>query len=74
MTRSALLFLCLLIVCANYAFARQGADGLNEQQRLSGLCSNCRYMARKSVTSRCSSGMEDCRSSYRSIDRAKWAS
>jgi mono/diheme cytochrome c family protein len=28
-----LLFLCL-IVCAPYAFARQGADGLNEQQRL----------------------------------------
>jgi len=34
MKRSGLLFLCLLIVCANYAFARQGADGLNEQQRL----------------------------------------
>jgi len=34
MKRSGLLFLCFLIVCANYAFARQGADGLNEQQRL----------------------------------------
>jgi mono/diheme cytochrome c family protein len=34
MKRSGLLFLCLLIVCAHYAFARQGADGLNEQQRL----------------------------------------
>jgi hypothetical protein len=35
MKRSGLLFLCLLIVCAHYAFARQGAEGLNEQQRLS---------------------------------------
>jgi len=34
MKRSGLLFLGLLIACANYAFARQGADGLNEQQRL----------------------------------------
>ena len=34
MKRSALLFLCLLIVCAHYAFAQQAGDGLNEQQRL----------------------------------------
>jgi mono/diheme cytochrome c family protein len=33
MKRCGLLFVCL-IVCAPYAFARQGADGLNEQQRL----------------------------------------
>ena len=30
----ALLFLCLLTVCVQYAFARQAGDGLNEQQRL----------------------------------------
>jgi mono/diheme cytochrome c family protein len=34
MKRSALLFLCLLTVCAQSAFARQAGDGLNEQQRL----------------------------------------
>jgi mono/diheme cytochrome c family protein len=34
MKRSGFLFLCLLIVCAQYAFARQEGDGLNEQQRL----------------------------------------
>jgi len=34
MKRSALLFLGLLAVCAQYAFARQAGDGLNEQQRL----------------------------------------
>ena len=33
MKPSGFLFLCLLIVCAHYAFAQQG-DGLNEQQRL----------------------------------------
>ena len=30
----ALLFLCLLVVCAQYVLARQAGDGLNEQQRL----------------------------------------
>ena len=34
MKRSALLFLCLLIGCAQSAFARQAGDDLNEQQRL----------------------------------------
>ena len=33
MKRSGLLFLCLLIVCVQHAFARQEGDGLNEQQR-----------------------------------------
>src|SRR5262245_63965869 len=33
MKRSGFLFLCL-IACAQYAFARQEGDGLNEQQRL----------------------------------------
>src|SRR2546426_12701986 len=30
----ALLFLCLLVVRAQYAFAQQAGDGLNDQQRL----------------------------------------
>src|SRR2546426_6855913 len=30
----ALLFLCLLVVRAQYVFARQAGDGLNDQQRL----------------------------------------
>ena len=34
MKRSAWLFLCLLTVCAQFVFARQAGDGLNEQQRL----------------------------------------
>src|SRR5262245_31755834 len=34
MKRRASLFLCLLIVCAHHAFAQQGDDRLNEQQRL----------------------------------------
>ena len=34
MKRSALLFLCLVIVCVHDAFAQQAGDGLNEQQRL----------------------------------------
>ena len=34
MKRSASLFLILLTGCAQYAFAQQAGDGLNEQQRL----------------------------------------
>ena len=34
MKRSALLFLCMLTLFAQHAFARQAGDGLNEQQRL----------------------------------------
>src|SRR5215510_12716504 len=34
MKRSAWVFLCVMIVCAQYTFAQQAGDGLNEQQRL----------------------------------------
>ncbi|HYR85144.1 MAG TPA: cytochrome c [Terriglobia bacterium] len=34
MKRSASVFLFLLTVCAQYAFAQQAGDGLNDQQRL----------------------------------------
>ena len=34
MKRSAWLSVCLLTVCAQFPFAQQAGDGLNEQQRL----------------------------------------